>query len=134
MRTAFASLLRTLCRNPQNADMGSGHIEKKYYKISQVAEMLDIPISTLRYWERQFTIIKPTRTDKGTRMYTSEDIEKIRMVHFLVKERGIRIEVAQEMIRHNHAGISKQYKAVARLKEMRQHLMELLAAMQSIRR
>lgn len=67
-------------------------------------------------------------------MYTSEDIEKIRMVHFLVKERGIRIEVAQEMIRHNHAGISKQYKAVARLKEMRQHLMELLAAMQSIRR
>ncbi|MDE6652873.1 MAG: MerR family transcriptional regulator, partial [Muribaculaceae bacterium] len=46
-------------------------------------------MSTLRYWESQFTIIKPKRTPRGTRLYRSSDIEKIRMVNYLVKERGM---------------------------------------------
>ena len=48
-------------------------IEKSYYKISEVAEILDIPASTLRFWEKKFTIIKPFR-DKGQRYYTPKDI------------------------------------------------------------
>lgn len=61
-------------------------ISKKYYKINEVAEILNIPESTLRYWEKRFTIIKPKRTESGRRMYTPDDIEKIRMVYYLVKE------------------------------------------------
>ncbi|MDE7145724.1 MAG: MerR family transcriptional regulator, partial [Duncaniella sp.] len=64
--------------------------EKKYYKIREVAEMLGIPASTLRFWEKQFTIIKPHRNEKVTRFYTPKDVETIRMVHFLVKEKGLR--------------------------------------------
>ena len=64
-------------------------ISKKYYKINEVAEILNIPESTLRYWEKRFTIIKPKRTESGRRMYTPDDIEKIRMVYYLVKERGL---------------------------------------------
>ena len=51
-------------------------ISKKYYKINEVAEILNIPESTLRYWEKRFTIIKPKRTESGRRMYTPDDIEK----------------------------------------------------------
>ncbi len=109
-------------------------LEKKYYKISQVAEILGIPMSTLRYWESQFNIISPKRTEKGTRLYTSSDIERIRMVNYLVKERQFKIEAAQELIKHNHAGVSKQYRAIERLKEIRQELVRLLATIDSFKK
>lgn len=109
-------------------------LDKRYYKISEVAAILGLPAPTLRYWEQQFTIIKPRRNDKGTRFYTSEDIEKIRMVHYLVKEKGMRIEKAQEAIRHNHSGVSKRYEAIERLKSVRSQLAALLASIDSGRR
>ena len=74
--------------------------EKKYYKIGEVAEILHIPCSTLRFWEKKFTIIRPRRTEGYTRYYSLEDIEKIRMVWYLVKEKGLKLEAAE----HNHFG------------------------------
>ncbi len=106
-------------------------IDKKYYKISEVAEILEIPVSTLRYWEDQFTVIKPKRTERGTRLYTTTDIEKIRMVYYLVKERGMKIEVAQKIIKQNRSGVSRQYIAIERLKFIRNELVNLLEAMNS---
>lgn len=69
------------------------NIEKKYYKIREVAEIIGLPISTLRFWERKFTIIKPKRNEHGTRFYTVADLERIRLVAFLVKEKGMKLEV-----------------------------------------
>lgn len=106
-------------------------LDKKYYKISEVADILNIPASTLRFWENQFTIIKPRRTARGTRTYSPADIEKIRMVHYLVKERGIKLDVAQEMIRHNHSGVSRRHRAMERLQSIRMQLTRLLAAIDS---
>lgn len=108
-------------------------LDKKYYKISEVAEILDIPASTLRFWENRFTIIKPRRNDKGTRFYTPADIEKIRMVHYLVKEKGMRLEVAQEQIKRNQTGISKKVEALDRLKSIRDRLQTVLDALNSRR-
>lgn len=105
--------------------------DKKYYRISEVSEILGLPISTLRFWESQFSIIKPKRTDKGTRLYSSADIENIRMVNYLVKERGIKIDAAQEMIKHNHAGVSKRYETIERLKSIRLTLIGLLSSLSS---
>ncbi|MCM1451154.1 MAG: MerR family transcriptional regulator [Clostridium sp.] len=109
-------------------------IEKKYYKISEVSEILGIPQPTLRFWETQFTVIKPRRNDKGTRFYTAYDIEKIKMVRYLVKERGFKIEKAQEIITHNHSGVSKHYQAIERLKAIRTDLLKLLQAIDNGRR
>ncbi len=106
-------------------------IDKKYYKISEVAEILEVPVSTLRYWEDQFTVIKPKRTERGTRLYTTTDIEKIRMVYYLVKERGMKIEVAQKIIKQNRSGVSRQFQAIERLKIIRTELIKLLDAMNS---
>ncbi len=91
-------------------------------------ELLGIPQTTLRFWETQFTILKPRRTEKGTRYYTPEDLDKIRMIQYLVKERGLKIEKAQEIIKHNHTGVTKRYQAMQRLQEVRKRLTELLAA------
>lgn len=108
-------------------------LDKKYYKIREVAEILNIPASTLRFWESQFTIIKPKRNQHGIRFYTPADIETIRMVYYLVKEKGLKLDAAQEQIRHNHSGVSRKHKAVERLKEVRVRLQSMLDALHSLR-
>ena len=106
-------------------------ISKKYYKINEVAEILNIPESTLRYWEKRFTIIKPKRTEGGRRMYTPDDIEKIRMVYYLVKERGLKLDAAEEQIRINRSGVSRRFVAIERLRDIRRQLSALLAGFDS---
>ena len=108
-------------------------LDKKYYKIREVAEILNIPASTLRFWESQFTIIKPKRNQHGTRFYTPSDIETIRMVYYLVKEKGLKLDAAQEQIRHNHTGISQKHNAIERLKNVRNELQSMLDALHSLR-
>jgi len=108
-------------------------LDKKYYKISEVAELLHLPASTLRFWEKQFTIISPKRNAHGTRFYTPKDIETIRMIHFLVKEKGLKIDAAQDQIRRNRNGISRRHSAVERLKEIRNQLQLMLDALHSLR-
>lgn len=108
-------------------------LEKKYYKISEVAELIGLPASTLRFWESQFTIISPRRNRNGTRSYTPQDVEKIRMVAYLVKEKGLHLDAAQEQIRNNHTGVSQRAKTIARLHEIRNHLQSLLDSLNSLR-
>ncbi len=108
-------------------------LNKRYYKISEVATLLNIPASTLRFWEKQFTVIKPKRNDRGTRFYTPNDIEKIRMVYYLVKEKGMKLDAAQEQIRKNHDGISRKVEAINRLKQIKLRLQTLLDALNSRR-
>ncbi|MCM1505172.1 MAG: MerR family transcriptional regulator [Muribaculum sp.] len=108
-------------------------IDKKYYKIREVSEIIGVPLSTLRFWEKEFTIIKPRRNEHGTRFYTASDIEKIRMVVYLVKEKGLKISAAQEQIKNNHSGVSTHARAVERLKAVRDELKAMLDAMNSLR-
>ncbi len=107
--------------------------EKKYYKIREVAEMTGMAPSALRYWETQFNIIKPTRNAKGSRFYTPADVEKIRMVQYLVKEKGLKIEAAREQLKHNHAGVSRHAQAIEHLKEIRAELVSMLDALNKLR-
>lgn len=109
------------------------NIEKKYYRISEVAEITNIPASTLRFWETKFTIIKPYRNAGGTRFYTTTDIEKIRMIHFMVKDKGMKLDAAQEQIRKNTSGVSRRYKAVERLREIRGKLNTLLVSLNKMK-
>lgn len=107
-------------------------LNKKYYKIGDVAEILNIPTSTLRFWEKEFTVIKPKRNAKNIRVYTVKDIETIKMIYYLVKEKGLKLDAAQAMIKRNRDGISKQHEVVERLKTMREQLLKLDSALSSI--
>lgn len=62
---------------------------KLYFSISEVAQMFDVNESTLRFWEKEFDIINPRKTSKGTRFYKQEDIDAVRLIYHLVKERGM---------------------------------------------
>ncbi|MBE6318752.1 MAG: MerR family transcriptional regulator [Bacteroidales bacterium] len=106
---------------------------KKYYKISEVAEILNIPASTLRFWENQFTIIKPKRNNHGIRLYAPADIETIKMVYYLVKEKGLKLDAAQEQIKHNRSNVSQRHKAIERLKHIRTELKNMIDALHSLR-
>lgn len=107
--------------------------DKKYYKIREVSEIIGVPLSTLRFWEKEFTFIKPKRNEHGTRFYTASDIEKIRMVIYLTKEKGLKINAAQEQIKNNHSGVSTHARAVERLKAIRAELQQMLDAMNRLR-
>lgn len=107
--------------------------DKKYYKIREVSEIIGVPLSTLRFWEKEFTFIKPKRNEHGTRFYTVADIEKIRMVMYLTKEKGLKINAAQEQIKNNHSGVSTHARAVERLKAIRAELQQMLDAMNRLR-
>lgn len=108
-------------------------IEKKYYKIREVSEMLGLPTSTLRFWETQFTMLKPKRNQSGTRFYTPSDIDTLRMISYLIKDRGLKIGAAQEALRHNHTGVSHRHRAVETLRHMRTELQSILDALNKLR-
>ena len=103
--------------------MDTNDLNKKFYKISDVAAILGIPATTLRYWEKEFTIIKPRRNAKNIRFYTPADIETIRKVYYLVKEKGLKLDAAQEQIRRNRANVDKRFEVIERLKGIKQELL-----------
>lgn len=107
-------------------------LSKKFYKIGDVAEILNVPTSTLRFWEKEFTVIKPKRNTKNIRVYTVKDIETIKMIYYLVKEKGLKLDAAQAMIKRNRDGISKQFEVIERLKSVREQLILLDNAFASL--
>ena len=108
-------------------------LTKNYYKIGEVAEILGIPASTLRFWEKEFTIIKPKRNSKNTRFYTPEDVETIKMVYYLVKEKGLKLDAAQQQIRVTRHNVSQRSEVINRLKSVRNQLQDMLDAINKIR-
>ena len=73
--------------------------EKLYYSIGEVAEMFDVNTSLIRFWEKEFDIIKPRKNSKGNRMFTKADIENFRLIFHLVKERGYTLQGAKEKLK-----------------------------------
>ena len=106
------------------------NIEKKYYKIREVADILGLPPSTLRFWESKFTLVKPRRNSGGTRFYTTADIEILRLIFYLVKDKGLKLEAAEAEIRRNRTGVTRRYRAIERLRDVRTKLTDLLKALE----
>lgn len=106
-------------------------LDKKYYRIREVSTLVELPASTLRFWETQFPIINPKRNGKGIRLYTPEDIENLRLLKYLIKDKGLKIEAAQEQIRKNRANISRRHSAIRRLEDIRTRLNDLLHSLSS---
>lgn len=104
-------------------------LDKKYYRIAEVSELLDLPQSTLRYYESQFPQLKPTRNAKGTRYYTPKDIELLRQIKYLVHEKGLKIEAATKQMRMANDTVATRTKTLNRLMEMRQKLCALEKAL-----
>ncbi|HAC20696.1 MAG: MerR family transcriptional regulator [Tannerellaceae bacterium] len=98
---------------------------KLFYSIGEVAKMFGINESTLRFWEKEFDIINPRKSGKGTRYYKKEDIENVRLVFHLVKERGLTLAGAKQKIKDNPENTKKNEEVVARLKGIKEELLAL---------
>ncbi|MCL1937702.1 MAG: MerR family transcriptional regulator [Candidatus Azobacteroides sp.] len=99
--------------------------DKIFYSIKEVAEMFEVNQSLLRFWEKEFSTIKPVKTDRGTRQYRKEDIEEIRLIHHLVKERGMTLPGAKQKLKENREGVVRTEEIVERLKYIRDELMKV---------
>lgn len=106
---------------------------KLYYRISEVADMTGVTASTLRFWETQFPQLKASRSGGGTRRYSAADIETVRMIKFLVHDRGLKIEAAQAEMKLNRDGVVKKADAIRRLTQVRDSLQQLIDSLHSMR-
>ena len=100
-------------------------IEKKYYSIGEVAEQLEVATSLIRFWESEFDIIKPKKNRKGNRQFTKEDIENVKLIFHLVKERGYTLQGAKDLLKNNTNPVKDKMVMIDSLKEIRTFLVEL---------
>ena len=98
---------------------------KLYYSISEVARMFNVNESLLRYWEKEFPIISPKKAGGNIRQYRKEDIENIRLVYHLVKEKGMTLQGAKQRLKVNKEKTAQTAEVVSRLKEIREELVKL---------
>ncbi len=100
-------------------------IEKLYYTIGEVAEMFKVNTSLIRFWEKEFDIIKPHKNKKGNRLFTPQDIENFHLIYHLVKEKGMTLKGAQKKLRENRDDTINNFEVVSRLKKIRSLLVEI---------
>ncbi len=100
-------------------------IEKFYFSIGEVAQMLGVNTSLIRFWEKNFDIIKPHKNKKGNRYFTKQDIENLKLIYHLVKEQGMTLEGARKKLSLNKDEVNENYKVVECLTEIRQMLVEI---------
>lgn len=105
---------------------------KIYSSISEVAQIFGVNESTLRFWEKEFNIISPRKTEKGTRFYKKEDIDAVRLVYHLVKERGLTLAGAKQKLKDNKETVIQQEEIVTRLKQIKEELLDLKAAFDAL--
>ncbi|MGM0528884.1 MAG: MerR family transcriptional regulator [Bacteroidota bacterium] len=106
-------------------DENSDKKKKLFYSIGEVAEMLGEQTSAVRYWEKEFDIIKPQKNKKGNRMFTYEDIENLKMIHYLLKEKGMTIAGVKKKMSENPDDVRKNHEVIESLKKIKGLLIEL---------
>jgi DNA-binding transcriptional MerR regulator len=100
-------------------------IEKLYYSIGEVAEIFNVAPSLIRFWESEFDIIKPKKNRKGNRQFTKEDIDNVRTIYHLVKEKGFTLQGAKEMLRNDSQAVKDKMDMIESLRSVRKFLTEL---------
>ena len=99
---------------------------KLYYSISEVADMFGVAESLLRYWESEFPEqIKPRKAGRGVRQYTKEDIEEIRLIYYLLKDKGLKIAAAREHLKKNKSGEQQTMEVIERLRGIKDELQSI---------
>ena len=100
--------------------------EKLYYKIGEVAQMLGEEVSTIRFWSDSFPkYIKPERNAKGNRLFHPEDVENIRLIHYLTRTEGLTLDGVARKLDENRDGLSHKREIVEKLYNIRAMLSDL---------
>ena len=100
-------------------------IQKVYYSIGEVATMFDVATSLIRFWESEFDILKPKKNRKGNRQFTIEDIENVRLIYHLVKEKGFTLQGAKDMLKNDSNAVKNKMEMIESLKRVKTFLHEI---------
>ncbi len=96
--------------------------EKRYYKIGEVAQAFQVNTSLIRFWEKEFDVLKPKKNAKGNRLFTAEDLKNIKLIYNLVKENGFTLEGAKQKLKNNPEGIFNNHDIISRLEAVKAEL------------
>jgi len=100
-------------------------IEKKYFTIGEVADELGVATSLIRFWEGEFDIIKPKKNRKGNRQFTKEDIKNVKLIYYLVKEKGFTLQGARDFIKNDVDAAKDKVEMIESLKRIKDFLVTL---------
>ncbi len=99
--------------------------KKLYYTIGEVAKMFNVNTSLIRYWEKEFPIIKPKKNRRGSRLFTQKDIDNFHLIYHLVKERGMTLEGAKKKLKESKEDLDYQFEILKRLEKIKSLLLEI---------
>lgn len=100
-------------------------VEKLYYTIGEASKMLDVPVSTVRFWENEFDILKPSKNKKGNRLFTKEDVKNLKIIYHLVKEQGMTLAGARKNLSENREEADYKFEINESLQNIKTILLEI---------
>jgi DNA-binding transcriptional MerR regulator len=99
--------------------------DKRYYSIGELAKAFDVNASLLRFWDKEFDILKPRKNAKGNRMFTPEDVKNIQLIYHLVKERGFTLEGAKTHLKEGQKKTLDKYEIISKLEGIKNQLLAI---------
>ena len=102
-------------------------VEKLYYSIGEVAKIFDVNTSLIRFWEKEFDIIKPKKNKKGNRLFTQKDIDNFHIIYHLVKEKGMTLKGAKKKMKENKEDTEHNFEIIRSLEQIKEMLTDLVS-------
>lgn len=99
--------------------------EKLFYQIGEAAEMFSEPVSTIRFWEKEFDLLRPKKNNKGNRLFTPEDIKNLKLIHHLLREKGMTIDGARKYLKNNRDDADFRLEIADTLRSIKGMLLEI---------
>ncbi|PCI09246.1 MAG: transcriptional regulator [Flavobacteriaceae bacterium] len=96
--------------------------EKRYYKIGEIAKAFGVNNSLIRFWENEFDILKPKKNKKGNRLFTATDLQNLKLIYHLVKEKGYTLDGAKKKMKQNPDGVVNNHEIILHLEKIKQEL------------
>lgn len=103
--------------------------QKLYYSIGEVADAFGVNASLIRFWDKEFDILKPKKNAKGNRMFTPEDIKNLKLIYHLVKERGFTLEGAKTYLKENQKKALNKFEIISKLENIKAELLTIKNSM-----
>ena len=99
--------------------------DKRYYNIGEVAKAFGVNTSLIRFWEKEFNVLKPKKNAKGNRKFTPEDIKNLKFIYHLVKERGFTLEGAKIHLKEEKQQTLTNFEIISKLEDVKNQLIKI---------
>lgn len=99
--------------------------EKRYYSIGELAKAFDVNASLIRFWDKEFDVLKPKKNAKGNRMFTPEDVKNLQLIYHLVKERGFTLDGAKTHLKEGQKKTLDKFEIISKLEAIKAQLVQI---------